>query len=363
MKIFVIILTFNSEQYLPELLDSLNNTVVPEGVQVDFVFVDNGSIDGTREILKHPPAGRAGVQDDGKGIVLLQDTNLGFCGGNNVGMKYAIEHGSDYVVLLNHDTVVEPDWIEWLVDAVQEKSDAGAVQSLLLYNQDRTMVNSWGNNIHFLGLAFAGGNLEEITKYKSQITNIREITYASGAAVMYNVEALKEVGLLDETLESYHEDTDIGMRLRLAGYVSYIAPQSVVYHKYEFLKANKSLKGQYKYYLMERNRIYFVLKYYLPRTLILILPGLIIMEAGIFAFSLLRGFWKEKLRAYGWIVKNWSLIMQARKEIRKKRTITDKKLMHDFVAVVDFQEIQNPVLKYIANPIISLYWRVVYKLI
>jgi GT2 family glycosyltransferase len=383
MKISVIIVTFNGKQYLPDLLKSLSKTKWPSQSEHEIIFVDNASTDGTVDHLTFNLPSCA--------YLFCLDQNRGFAGGNNVGIKQAFANESNYIVLLNQDTVVEPMWIQELIKVAESNSAIGAVQSLLLYWDKKDTINSYGNYIHFLGFQFAGGNLTKlkdapfITNHsklnsKSSLNEILrqaqddlyEVTYASGAAVLYKAKTLEKVGLFDAILQSYHEDSDICLRMRLAGFKTYLAPKSIVYHKYKFIKQDKN--GKYKYYLMERNRLYTLLKFYKLKTLILIFPAWLVMEIGILGFSLIRGFFIEKIKGYGWIIKNLGLILRKRKEIQTHRSsyakasadkqiMSDKELMKNFVGWIEFQEINNPLLKYIGNPIMKIYWRIIKVLI
>lgn len=347
MKLSLIILVFNGVPYLPELITSLKKTKWPTR-DFEIIFVDNASHDNSVEIVRN--CSLANIH------IICNAKNLGFTGGNNVGIRKALASGSDHIVLLNQDTVVDPNWLYELVRVVQDTPDAGAVQSLLLYWGKKNRVNSWGNHVHFLGFEFAGGNCERLPD-SGYTLQVREVTYCSGAAVLYRASALKEGGLFDEALESYHEDADMCLRMRLNGYKSYCAPQSIVYHKYEFFKANKK-KGQYKYYLMERNRLYTLLKFYRLRTLILLFPAWFIMELGLTLFAIAHGFWLDKLGGYSWLIKNFRLVLERRNEIQNTRPIGDRELTRDFVAVIDYQEINNPLLQRIGNPIMEMYWKV-----
>ncbi len=353
VKISVVVLTFNSEKYLPDLLESLSKTDWPE-CEWEIIFVDNDSKDRTLEILENTDY-----------HVIRNEKNLGFAEGNNVGIRYALHKGSDYVVLLNDDTVVTESWIQEMYFAHKQYEDAGAVQPLLLYWDDKDKVNSWGNYIHFLGFGFAGGNLQSRKQLEDR-PRIYPVSYCSGAAVMYSGNALKKAGLFDKTLESYHEDLDIALKMRLYGYRAYTTLNAIVYHKYKFLKSNKSLKGNYKYYLMERNRIVTLLRYYKFRTLCLIFPMWLVMEIGTFSFSIFRGFWKSKVKAYVWVARNWDYIMEERglvKRLRRDHKISEYEFAEDFVSEISFQEIDNPILKYIGNPITKVYWEFVKTLL
>jgi GT2 family glycosyltransferase len=147
-----------------------------------------------------------------------------------------------------------------------------------------------------------------------------DIFYPSGAAVMYRAEALKEVGLFDEEFWMYNEDEDHGWRFWLAGWRVVLAPEAVVYHKYEFAKSIK------QYYWMDRNRILCILKNYSLLILLLILPAFIIMEFGLVLFSLKGGWFKEKIKVWFYFLNplKWVYIIQARRDSQAVRKIKDK---------------------------------------
>jgi len=324
-------------------------------IAFEVVVVDNASTDNSRNYLR-TFENQAGYQ------IIYNEKNLGFVGGNNIGMKMALQGNSDYIVLLNDDTVVDPSWLSELVKVAENDKTIGAVQSLLLYHDKPEIVNSWGNYMHFLGFAFSGGNLEKLPP-DFKLQEPKKITYCSGAAVLYRVNLLKAFGFFDPSLESYHEDADICLRMRLWEYSSYLAPKSVVYHKYKFMGARITLKGKYKYYLMERNRLYILLKYYSPKTLLLIFPAWLAMELGLFLFAIFRGFWLEKIKGYFWIFSHLYLISKRRHCGKSPAGIDNRKLMEDFVSAINYQEINNPVLKYIGNPLMNLYWWLIKKVI
>jgi hypothetical protein len=116
---------------------------------------------------------------------------------------------------------------------------------------------------------------------------------------------------------------------------------------------------------MERNRMRFLLEFFKIRTLILIFPAFIFMEIGMFPYAVLNKWALTKLKVYLWFFnpKNIVQVIKKRKEVQKLRKISDKELIEGMVGVIDFQQINNPVLKYIANPIFNLYWNIVKKII
>ena len=343
-KVLIIIVTYNSSDYIGDCLSSLAKITYPKD-RFKILIIDNASTDSSINYIKN----------NFSAIKLIEnEKNLGFAKGNNIGFQYAIDNNFDYAYLLNQDTVVKLDFLEEVVKVAQNDSKIGAVQSKLLLYQDKSKINSIGNEIHYLGFAFAGG-------YKLPDSNIkqREITYPSGASVLFNVSALKKVGLFNAEFFMYHEDVDLGWRLWLDGYKVVLGPDSVVYHKYEF---SRSIK---KYYYMERNRYLVMFQNYKLATLLLITPACLLMDIAMFFYSFFAGWWKEELKVwfYFFNFKNLSKILKTRAKIQKNRQISDREVIKRFVGKIEFQDLPNPILKYIANPIFNLYWQIIKKII
>ncbi len=348
MKIAVIIVSYNAKDtFLPDLITSLKAQDTA-GLDVEIIFVDNSQDDSADYIEQEYP----------QGIVLRQKRNTGFAEGNNIGMRYALDKGYEAIVLLNQDTIVEKNWLQELVRAAMSNKQIGSVQAVMRLHPDTDKLNSTGNLLHFLGFGFCRDYREPIIKERDY-GEVPEIVYGSGAAVLYKAEVLQKVGLFDEDFFLYHEDTDLALRTCLAGWKNVLAPKSVIYHKYEF---SRSIK---KYYWIERNRFWILLFFLKWRTLFLILPTLLLMEIGQFGFSMMRGWWKEKLKVYTWLVNpaHWPL-MRAKRALRQDlRTITDSELTKDWVGTISYQEIENPLLDKAVNPVFEGYWRVVRKFI
>lgn len=348
LKIAVIVLVYNGEEDLPDCLASLRKQET-DFAEIELIFVDNASTDDSVKWLER------------KKIKLIKsEKNLGWGGGNNIGLKYAIKNNFDYAVLLNQDTIVDPNWLEDLVKVAKINKDFACVQSRLMAYPDKEKINSLGNNLHYLGFGFCAGSYEKWEDYKDNYqSDWKEIAYPTGAAMLIKTSVLKEIGLFDAYFFMYHDDLELGWRMRLAGYKIVLAPKSIVYHKYHFSKAIK------KYYWMERNRFICLLTHYKWRTFLLILPALLAMEAGLFFFSFFSGWWKEKLRVYFYFfhASSWFKIWKRRRYVQKRRTVGDMEVVKFFCGKIEFQEIMNPVLKYVANPVFALYWWVAKKFI
>lgn len=344
-KVAIILVNYNGRKYLPDCLSSLAGLDYPKDNYKIF-FVDNLSTDDSLSYAK------TNFPDIN---YIEAGENLGFAAGNNLGMSRAMAENFDYVFLINQDTICNQDVLTKLVNLAEKDDKLAAIQPRLMLHPETDKINSLGNSLHYLGFGFSSGGYQ---KFDNNLQP-KEIAYATGAAVLIKKEVLKKIGLFPADFFMYHEDMDLGWRMRLAGYKIMVDPGAVVYHKYEF---SKSIK---KYYFMERNRFICLLENYKLGTLLLILPALIFMEMGLFAFSLRSGFWGEKLKVYAWFLhlNNWKRVIRGRREKRQLRVAKDKDIVKFFTGKIEFQEIDNWALKYIANPVFNAYWQVVKYLI
>ncbi len=311
--------------------------------------------------------------------IIRNKNNDGFAKGNNDAIKLALKQNFDYIILFNMDTVVESDCVSELVKAVESsehppcaplaKGGIGAVQARLMLWPDKEKVNSLGNATHFLGFGYCEGYNEYWEKLDSRFRGndkkekggndkTTDIFYPSGAAVLLKREVLEKVGLFDEEFWMYNEDQDLGWRIWLAGWKCVLAPDAVVYHKYQFAKSIK------QYYWMDRNRIIAMIKNYHFLTLLLILPPFVIMELGLMLFSLKTGWFKEKIKVWKYFLTpaKWKYLHNARKRTQSLRKIKDRDIIGMFSGKIWYQEIDDAKLKLI-NPVFNLYWKIVSKLI
>lgn len=341
----VIVVLWNSARFMPALFEGLAATDYPRD-RWKAHFVDNNPGDGSLAEVRRLMAVHAPTLPE---IVIHEPgKNTGFAGGNNLVLRQAIkrEDRRGYCYLLNHDAAFESLALREAVAVAESDAKIGSVQSLLVLQQSPDEVNSRGNAIHYLGFGYCLGYHEPRASVGLDPV---DIAYASGAGVLYPVHVLREVGLLDETLWLYHEDLDLGWRIRLAGYRNTLAPRSVVRHYYEF---SRSIA---KWYWMERNRTAVVLKNFRLGTVLLLLPQLIVVDIALFVFALKGGWWREKLKAWSWFFKasTWAYILRGRREISRMRVVSDAWILRGFTPIVAYQEMESPFVRRIVNPI----WR------
>lgn len=358
-KVGILYLTFptaNGRTDIDRCLTSLEQLDYPREC-VELICVESK---GNREPIK-PWFDQAWLPKSGTSLpqisYIFTDETIGFSGNNNLGLDKARVLDCEFVYLLNEDTDTDPQFLKAAVERMQSDEKIAIVQSLMLLGQNRDKVNSSGNEYHFLGFGYSKDYLHQV----DQNLKAAEIGYASGAAMLVRVSALKNEPLFDEKFFSYHEDTDISLRLRSRGYSIMIEPSSIIWHHYEFGKA------KINYYWMERNRWVLVLSYYKLWTLFLIAPIAFVMDLALSLFAIKNGWFDMKWKQ----IKEWSdptfwrWIRARRRTIRSSRTTGDRELLRLAVADIRFQEehVRNPVLEYIGNPVMKVYWAIVKLLI
>ncbi len=343
---------------------------------VEIICVENPSLHGESiSFIERDWLLRVG-KDFPKLTLHKNKKDIGYSGANNVGLQIAIEHGCDYVFLLNQDADVDPAFLTKAVERAQSDANIMFVQSLILLGQDKNRVNSMGNRITFLGHGFAYGNGWSKDKADTYLAQDKkqnpdlEIPYFSGAAVLVRVDMAKKIGLFDTPFYMYHEDVDASFNARMHGFKTVIEPSSIVYHYYAF---SRSIK---KFYWMERNRFIVLLTYYKLGSLLLIAIPFLVVEMASLLFAFRGGWWREKLRSWSFFFqpKTWQWIAMRRQRIQKERVVSDREFLKWVSSEILFQESGHEgdgaetikkdaggfIMTHIANPGLSFLWRIIY---
>lgn len=307
----------------------------------EVIVVDNASTDGSQELVKKQFSWAKLIQNN---------SNLGFPAGNNIGIQAA---AGKYIILLNYDAVADKNFIKELVAAMEREPAAVAAQAKILLFDDRELINTTGTVVNYLGFGWCGDYRQISTDHMEE----REIAAPSGAAVIFRKDIYEKLGGLDDDFFLYYEDTDLGLRARLNDYKIIFAPKAVVWHKYSFGRTAT------KYYFAERNRLVMLLKNYSTRTLLLLLPALLIVETGMLLYSIIDMWFVLKIRGWWWILSNMSNIMRKRAVVQAARKLPDRALVELLQPKIRFEEIKNPVLEHVLNPFLAAYWRAVKRFI
>ncbi|MGZ3493159.1 MAG: glycosyltransferase family 2 protein [Thermodesulfobacteriota bacterium] len=249
--ISVIIPNWNGKHFLVECIDSLKDQTFRD---FETILVDNGSTDGSAEFAEERYGGFIRV--------IRNKKNLGFTGGNNVGIEAA---RGEYIVLLNNDTWAEPTWLQELAKATSFNRPIGMWASKVCSYYKRDQIEGVGELIYWDGLCRSKGQYE---LERGQYNEIEEIFFPPGCGGMYRRSVFGEVGLFDEDFFAYADDAEIGIRARLAGWKCLLVPKAILYHK------NSGTGGQYspfKAFYVERNRFWITIKYF-PLPLLALSP-------------------------------------------------------------------------------------------
>jgi GT2 family glycosyltransferase len=213
-----IVLSWNGRDDTLACVESLERSTWPRATTI---VVDNASSDDTV----------GAVRSRFPHVELIETgSNLGFAEGNNVGLRAALALGADYVLLLNNDTVVDPEMIAELVAEAERRPDAGAVCPMIYYLEPR-------DRIWYAGARFDArrGHNGRHTGYgerdTGQYDSVREIGRGTGAAMLVRCAALEQVGFLDGALFLQVEDVEWSLRMRVAGWRVYFVPAGKVWHR------------------------------------------------------------------------------------------------------------------------------------
>jgi GT2 family glycosyltransferase len=231
-KVYVIVLNWNGKEDTLDCLESLRSTNYDN---YKIVLVDNGSEDDSVEAVKKNFP-EVDVVETGK--------NLGFAGGNNVGIEYAIKEGADYVFLVNNDTTVHPDYLKELVEVAESDLKIGMTGSKIYYHGEPERIWFAGGKINWLKNKGEHIGLDEIDK--GQYDQIKEVGYLTGCALLVKREVVEKVGVLEDDYFLYYEDVDYSLRIKNTGYKVVYVPKSKIYHKVS--RSTKPGSASYVYY-------------------------------------------------------------------------------------------------------------------
>ncbi len=272
-RLAIVVLSYNTQELLKNCLKSL---IEQRGklVNPEIIVVDNGSTDGSVEWLKAKgspaPVGAGQV----KLKAVFNDKNLGFCEGNNIGIRYAIAQGYQYIMLLNSDTIVKDRFWEPLISFLEKNEGVGVVTPKIYfapgfeYQQKRykkeergRVIWSVGGEMDWANVIGANRGVDEVDR--GQFNQVTEVDFASGCCLVARAELWKQLGFLDEKYFMYYEDADFSQKVKKAGQKIFYLPNSCIYH----LNAKSSqVGGSLQDYFISRNRLLFGLRFAPTRT-------------------------------------------------------------------------------------------------
>ncbi len=263
MKLGFISVSFHSTEDTLNVVKQLEKNALPLAVTSTVYVVDNSRSSELKEKLaKHPQA-----------VYIESPGNIGFAAGNNLGLKRAIDDGVDIVVMINNDTIVPEDLIlNILASPIVEKS-TGAVGGLIYFAKGFEFEDKYKKEDLGKVVWYAGGEYDWNNVYAShigvnevdqgQFDDVRETDFITGCLFITKAEVLKKVGLFDERYCLYFEDSNLGMRIKKAGYKLIFDPNIKLWHK---VAQSSGIGSPLNDYFLTRNRLLFGMDYAKTRT-------------------------------------------------------------------------------------------------
>jgi GT2 family glycosyltransferase len=238
-KITIIILNWNGKEDTLECLESVRNIDYPN---YDIIVVDNGSTDGSLAEIR---------KQDSEVNILETGKNLGFAEGNNVGLRFALAKGAEFVFLLNNDTIVDPSILRAFLEAVHLYPDTGIFGAKIYFYSDPDKI--WYAGAKWIHEDYSFIHCGYGKKDADNFEEIIETDYATGCALFAKVKVFDKVGFLDSKFFLTYEESDFCFRARRTGYKCLFVPKAKVWHK-----ISASFGGQKSplfSYFMARNRL------------------------------------------------------------------------------------------------------------
>lgn len=310
----IVIVNYNGLQTIGTCLQSVYETL---GEEVELIVVDNQSTDGSPDYIRtHFPEVR----------LIHNARNGGFGSGNNLGAAYAC---GQYLVFLNPDTRVSGDWLKPLIEQLSADERLGIATAKLLLMDAPDTINTCGNDVHFTGVTLCRG----MGAAAATFNEVTEVSAASGAAFAMRRTVFDAVNGFDEMMFMYMDDTDLSLRVQQAGYKCVYVPESVIYHDYALRF------GPSKTFFQERNRYIMLLKLFRWRTLLLLLPALLLSEMITWGFVLVRERrnYTNKLRAYASVLRDWTTIIERRHAVQSIRCVSDHELLQRLTYHIQYE--------------------------
>jgi GT2 family glycosyltransferase len=246
--VIVSVLNWNTAQLTADCVASILKLEHGDALRVQVVVLDNGSrADDWQQLQASLDASRV--------TLVRQERNLGFAGGHNVTMRMAVEQNAEFVWLVNSDSILEPSSLSKLVAAFDADPRCGAASPVIRALHDERLIDFCGARHDWKNLdSIRSRSVEEAQALEAQGM---EDMWLAGTLVMFRVEALKQVGLLNEKLFAYFEDDDIGVRLSRGGWHNRLVAHASAWHA----QPNVKERGPHYFYLLYRNSFLFYLEH------------------------------------------------------------------------------------------------------
>lgn len=291
-KVSFVILNYNGKADTVECLRSIGNTALPKDTKMEIIVVDNASTDGSLRDIKKQFSSVA---------TIANKENLGYSKGNNLGIKYALENGADFLIILNNDTIIDRDLIIEFLKSAEKDANIGIVVPKIYFakgyefHKDRYEEKDKGKVFWYAGGIMDWANVighhrgvDEVDE--GQYNREEKTEFATGCCMLVRKDVFAKIGLFNEKYFLYYEDNDFSQKAQKAGYKIIYSPKAIIWHK-NAASAGGSGSSLQDYYIT-RNRMLFGIKYapfksklaLIRESILLLLKGRYWQKRGIWDF-------------------------------------------------------------------------------
>lgn len=306
------VINFNGRSILPV---SLSPAYALRHRFAEIVVIDNGSTDGSVELVERE---FAGVR-----IVRLP-TNLGAGGARNVGLREAT---TDLVLFIDNDVALTEQCVDRLAESLAGHPRAALAAAAIIYAHQRDTMQYDGAECHFLGLQTL---LDENLPVSAVDPAVRKVGSLSTCCFLADRSRLPDQERFDESFFYMFEDHDFGVRVRALGAEVLSVPDAPCYHGKGTEGMSIRQLGSYSsarvYYLI-RNRWLFLLKNFSLRTLLIMTPLYVFYELSQLLLVIKKGWVREWWRSVTWIVANLPAVLRERRRIQRRRRVPDREIL------------------------------------
>ncbi len=293
--ISIIILNYNGKHHLRECLDSIFNQNFTD---FEVILVDNNSTDSSVLWVR---------ENYPKVKTVENKSNLGFAGGNNCALPYAL---GEWVFFLNNDTMLENNCLAEIAKGISERKTNHLVFAPLMVNFDEpTKVDSGGDCLYPWCLGY---KYEDLEADDAIFADKREIMSACGGGAVFNKELFNKIGGFDEDFFLIYEDVDLSLMAKRMGVEIWMLPKAKIRHKGCATIVQHSAQ---RMYFAERNKFYLKIKHYPLITLLKYSPQIFLFQVLSMVLCTFRGYFFMRLKAYIDILRNLPKMLKKRKKI------------------------------------------------
>jgi GT2 family glycosyltransferase len=350
-----VIVTHNGGEKVLRCIAALKAQTVPFH---EILVIDNASTDGSPAVIRerHPDV-RLVELPDNRGPSVSRNAALDLAAG-------------DLVFWIDSDIYADPTCLERLLAAKAAEPAELVVPRIMLY-PEQDVVQCDGGEPHFVGALMLRNGFTPLRDLPTEAHSRAQIGASPSGCLLLERAVGKALGGFDESYFFYFEDYEFSLRLRILGYRILVEPAAIVRHDRGSGNPALAFRGRGSYPLERarlhmRNRLRVVLTHYAPRTLVVLMPALLVNELAVLAFAVARGWGRQWLEAWGWVLSHRDEIRTRRRWIQGRRRTADVDLLRGGKLPLAPGVMRSPILRSLANgfaAVLDGYWHVARRLL